>query len=133
MLKWVESNCREECSGAKGYRFSDKGSGIWPEGAAQLAVGYRYLGDRKQADAILDEVLRISPCNREDGRSAAASGIPAAYPNCAYTGFIKEFAPGVVDKWVYPARQHLGATVWFLFAVRGTNPYWLEGTPSCVK
>jgi exo-beta-1,3-glucanase (GH17 family) len=129
ILEWVEANCREETPSGNGYRFSDKGKGVWPEGCAHVATAYHYLGDKKKAETVLDELLKLVHPTRPDEMAARPAGIPAAITDVAETGFRKQFAPGIVDKWTYPARPHLGATAWFLLAVRGVNPYWLEGTP----
>jgi exo-beta-1,3-glucanase (GH17 family) len=129
ILEWVEAHCREEASSGSGYRFSDKGKGVWPEGCAHVASSYLYLGEKKRAMAVLDNLLKLTPPARPGGKNVRPAGIPAAVAGVAETGFIKEFAPGVVDKWTYPARPHLGASAWFLLAGHGTNPYWLEGPP----
>lgn len=130
VLAWVEAHCREEGGGVSGYRFSDRGKGIWPEGCSQMAACYRYLGDNRRAEAILGKLLRVSPSGSGPGEGTASHGILAAHAKAAETGFIKEFYPGVAGKWNYPRRQHLGATAWFLLAMRAANPYWLEGLPS---
>lgn len=146
-LKWVEENCRlghrgtnPECLGVAGYRFSNKGRGVWFEGSAHVAAAYRYLGDQPHAEGILDEIVRANPVGQPAAHGVAGAGVPmagggiyAACPDPAETGFLKEFAPGVIDKWTYPRRLHIGATAWFLLAQRGVNPYWLNGPPATLK
>src|SRR5205823_973399 len=102
----------------------------WPEGCAHVAASYHYLGDKKRAGIVLDELLKLTPPSKSGAKGARPVGIPAAITGVAETGFEKEFAPEVVDKWTYPARQHIGATAFFLLAARGRNAYWIEGSPS---
>ena len=140
-LGWVErqETCRIEsqagCPNVAGYRFSDKGTGVWFEGSAHLAAAYRYLGDTGRAKMILEEMMRANPVSDSGtsgipGAPVPPGGIYAGCPHPVKTGFLKEFAPGVVEPWTYPRRLHIGATAWFLFAMRGVSPYWLNGPPS---
>jgi hypothetical protein len=124
-IKWVEENCREQHSGdctASGYKFSNNGSGVWFEGTAQMAAVYNYLGDSKKADEIVNAVLRAN--SLQSSASGSVRGIYAACPDPAFTGFIKEFVPGI-KPWNYPRRLHIGATAWLGIAMAGLNPYWL--------
>lgn len=123
-LAWVEERCRRDEAGLPGYSFSAEGKGIWPEGCAHLAMSYHYVGAKDRAEKILREIIAVSP----EGESGS-KGILAAYPELAETGFLKEFAPGVVGPWTYPRRPHVGASAWFIMASLGANPYWLDGPP----
>lgn len=140
-IGWVEMTVRvaniPECPGVSGYRFSNQGSGVWFEGSAHLAAAYRYIRDDQRAESVVNEIIRANPIRppaedngREAGLPPSVGGIEAACPDPAATGFIKEFAPGVVGPWTYPKRPHVGATAWFLLAARGANPFWLNRAPS---
>jgi hypothetical protein len=136
LLRWVEGNCRLRSGGGEGYTFSDKGKGIWPEGCAHVAACWRYLKQRERAEAVLAQVAKLSPVEKPAKPRVRGAGVPpsvggilAAYPSKVETGFIKEFAEGVVGQWTYPSRPALGSTCWFLLAAAGVNPYWVEGPP----
>jgi len=127
-LDWLERNCRVEQGDAKGYRFSNKGRGIWPEGSAHLATCYRVLGNSAEARRVLLEMLYLDPPRELKSLGVSGpdpfGGIHAAYGGEADTGIRQDYG-----EWTYKPRQHIGATAWFLLAARGRNPYWLEGTP----
>ncbi len=102
-----------------GYDFSyipgavGEPDGIWYEGTAQMSVVYQYTGDTSRAELItgfLESSLDIS------------GGLYAANIDGLTTGFdlpLEEPTP-----WLYYHRLHVGATVWYLFADGGINPYW---------
>lgn len=133
-LAWVEKNCRLHVRSHDGYLFSNNGKGIWPEGCAQLAAAYHYLGQPARGQAILGDIISLKPLTALPSGSvpSARHAIQAAWPHVAETGIVKEFAPGVVGMWSYPARPHLGATAWFIMAATGKNPYWLDGPPLAI-
>ena len=137
-IQWVESNCRVGIGPFRGYRFSNQGEGCWPEGAAQLAAAYRYVGTADRADEICREIAKFNLVAARDARTSmqvagpiAPGAIRAAYPVAAKTGFIKDFGGPVPEAWVYLPRDHVGATAWFVLATQpeGSNPYWLHGPP----
>ncbi len=127
IINWVERHCRQHICGHSGYAFSDVGTGIWPEGAGHLSCCYSYLRDFDNNRRVLREMTRLDLAKlHDDTQPAAAAGIAAAYPETAETGLVKEFAAGLVDMWKYPARDHVGATAWFVLAAHGANPYWID-------
>ena len=119
-LKWAQKHCSDKSGGVSGYRFSNRGTGIWPEGSGHIAACYRLLQKPSEARAELISVARLALSAKNH-----AKGIQASYGGSADTGFIKQFGkrPQDVKKWIYPPEPHLGASVWFLMAV---NPYWID-------
>jgi hypothetical protein len=118
-LDWAESNLFYEvcpaCEASNGYRFSNTGSGCWPEGTAHMALAWQAAGDLDRANRLLQS-LRSTRVLASETTSKA---MPAACGTEAVTGY----------GWNYPADvPHIGATAWYLFAELGHNPFW--GIPS---
>jgi len=114
-LAWAESELYCEacpaCEAASGYRFSDAGSGCWPEGTAHMALAWQALDNQVRATRLLESLRRI----RVPVPGLAGEAIPAACGADAVTGY----------GWNYPAGvPHIGATAWYLFAELGHNPFW---------
>lgn len=132
-IKWVEKACKVNERGHSGFRFSDKGSNCWPEGAAQLAAVYRYLDRPERAQQILAEIVSSCPVESPSRASTfsvsgpdVGGGIKAAYPVDAGTGFIKDFGGRKPEQWFFKSRYHVGATSWFVLASQSDcNPFWL--------
>jgi hypothetical protein len=144
-IAWVIECCRvtnlPACPNISGYQFSDKGYGLWLEGAAHLAATYHYLKDDEKARATLGELVRASAADPTTGGGIykildeMARGAIYAASRChdpAGTGFKKVFFEKEED-WTYPARPHLGATAWFLLASQKANPYWFAMPPITLK
>lgn len=136
-IDWVEAKCKSNLQPASKagpvYKFSDKGTGLWFEGTAQMAAVYHYLGRDDEASKILNEISRLNPPGSTDSIQSG-EGIYAAWKERAWTGYWKYFGliidgKAVHEKWNYAVRPHVGATAWFLLAANGTNPYWLSINP----
>jgi len=100
------------------FKQNGKGGGIWPEGTAQMAVGYTFLGKTDKASQIMD----FLQTKLIDG------AMPAALPNDAltdtlFTGFYLSNG----QPWNYFRRKHLGASAWYVLGSYGAaNPYYLN-------
>ncbi len=112
-LWWAEKNCfvkRCPVCGAVGFDFNNDRDGVWYEGTAQVALGFLFTGEREKYNNLV-KLLKKAQLN--------SGAIPAACHDGVSTGF----------GWKYYKRAHLGATCWFLFALKGFNPYWNSYIP----
>lgn len=109
-LQWAEENCQLKESGIEGFDFNNDRDGIWFEGTAQMALAYRFIGEKNKSDRFLSQLRKaqLKATNNNE------KGIVAASHDGVSTGF----------EWKYFNRLHIGATAWFIFAQTGYNPYW---------
>ena len=113
-LNFVEDNMDFDC----GYDFSiipgEAQDGIWYEGTAQMAAVYKYIGNYEEAGLLIDCILGFG--------QAPSYCVYAASKDGLTTGFDLPTDPP--EPWLYYKREHIGATAWYIFAVKGINPYW---------
>lgn len=100
-----------------GFDFNQDGDGVWYEGTAHMALAYRILGKRRQAQQLLaflkanqDESGGMFASNRE-------SGITTGF-------FLPDGSP-----WLYFRRLHVGTTAWYILAEKEVNPFWMTKNP----
>jgi hypothetical protein len=104
----------------EGFDFSyvpaeTKQRGVWMEGTAQALLCYQAIEDTERV-ARLSAVL--TSFSNPDGSINATDGIEL------FTGL---YLAGSGAAWVYPPRQHLGATAWKALAEMKINPFELIG------
>ncbi|MDD2889486.1 MAG: T9SS type A sorting domain-containing protein [bacterium] len=119
-INWAEENCRDSCGTFQGFHFSTIRDGIWWEGTAQMCCAFQNKGDNAKADTFLDQLKNWQSNNVPVGNN---KGIGACYPDSIYTGMDKMWG-----QWNYYNRLHIGATSWYIFALKKVNPYWLKDT-----
>ena len=96
-----------------GFDFNDDRDGVWVEGTAQAALGYRINGDHAASERLLT--------------SLSADRTPSGLLNATRvarltTGLSLDPTGGVTDFFYY-RRPHLGATAWAVLAETGWNPF----------
>jgi hypothetical protein len=109
-VRWAEKNCYlESCPvcGAEGFDFNTDRDGVWFEGTAQMAVVYAFLGEKDNYNHAIEMI-------EKEHKRDIRGGINSACRDNLTTGF----------DWKYFRRLHTGATVWYIFAKLGINPYW---------
>ena len=108
-VEWNERNCLvikcQHGCGTSGFDFNNDRDGVWFEGTAQQALAFALMGDEKKYQATIKSLKM--------GQSASG-GIYATCHDGVTTGF----------NWKYNRRIHLGATCWYIFAMKRWNPYW---------
>lgn len=120
-LTWALTHCRAgKVAQALDYNCND-GDGAWWEGTAQAAAALRLLKMETRAAPII-AALRKAQIKQGD----LAGALPAASKCGLTTGFYKTWAStGETLPVRYSNAPHIGATAWFIFALRGDNPFFL--------
>ncbi len=118
-LDWAEKNCIAKHGG--GFDFNTDKDGTWFEGTSQVCLAFRMLknNDLKNNDAAEKYLTAIRQV-QVSSPNANGKGISAASRDSLTTGF--EVMPGI--PWLYYNRLHIGATAWYIFALRGYNAFW---------
>lgn len=111
----AESLCRRETSQYTGFCFSEHGDGLWWEGTGQMTCAYKFMNKIVKADTFLSELRRW----QNSAPHSNGKGIVATHPDSSYTGMDRFWG-----RWYYFARLDIGATVWYIFAENGYNPFW---------
>ena len=96
-----------------GFDFNGDRDGIWVEGTAQAALGYRIAGNPGVADQLL----------RSIETDMTASGLLNATRNARLTTGLSIDPTSSVPDFFYYRRPHLGATAWAVLAATGWNPF----------
>ncbi|MGD9211289.1 MAG: hypothetical protein PVI90_10960 [Desulfobacteraceae bacterium] len=120
-LDWAVTHCKANIT--YGYDFNcGDGDGAWWEGTAQMALALKTVKKTKLYDNIMTR-LRAAQI-----RSGASKGAMPAASKCGLT-------TGIYKLWIstqenlpllYPNSPHVGATAWYIFALLGKNPFFLE-------
>lgn len=122
-VEWALRHCRAGTDYPQAFDFNcHDGDGAWWEGTAQMAVALTMLGREDEAKPLLS-LLRQAQIT--DGPAAGA--LPAASKCGLSTGFYHFWPSENKEKpWCYPNTPHIGATAWYLFALLGKNPFFLD-------
>jgi hypothetical protein len=113
ILDYVETHHQTD----GGFDFNQDGDGIWYEGTAHMALAYRILGKRRQAQ----QLLAFLQANQDESGGMFASNQESGIT----TGFF--LADG--SPWLYFRRLHVGTTAWYVLAEKGVNPFWVKKNP----
>jgi exo-beta-1,3-glucanase (GH17 family) len=93
-----------------GIDFDIDKDGIWPEGTGQAILAFQATGRQSWSTTILSDAAFV----QEHAPRANRKGIVAALHDCLTTNL----------GWFYYNRLHVAPTAWYIFAMRGHNPYW---------
>ena len=96
-----------------GFDFNDDRDGVWVEGTAQAALGYRFLHD----DARADQLLEAMAADR------TPSGLLNATRVDRLTTGLSIGPDSPQPDFFYFRRPHLAPTAWACFAALGWNPF----------
>jgi hypothetical protein len=96
-----------------GFDFNDDRDGLWVEGTAQMALAYRLVGRKADADRLLTVL---------DGQISPGGLYWATREPRITTGLALSKDSPTADFYYY-RRPHLGATAWVALAARGWNPF----------
>uniref|UniRef100_A0A832A3C8 Uncharacterized protein n=1 Tax=Desulfacinum infernum TaxID=35837 RepID=A0A832A3C8_9BACT len=112
-LDWVLNRAQVSQAGYSGFDFNDDRDGIWWEGTAQMVVALELAGRADEASFYRQHMIRWQAEALEgDGKA-----IVAATVDHLTTGL----------DWTYGRKRHVGATAWFIFALKSFNPFWPKG------
>jgi hypothetical protein len=122
VLSWALTHCRAgKIEHALDYNCND-GDGAWWEGTAQAAAALHFVKQDAQAEPL---IAALKAAQVREG--AFAGGLPAASICGLTTGFYKTWGPtGKTLPVRYSNAPHIGATAWFIFALRAENPFFLS-------
>lgn len=113
-IEWIENNCQVEgCSAdcdIRGFDYNNDRDGVWLEGTAQMCLAYEVVGGHEEAKVYLYELAKA----QKECVHGNELGLVAACRDSVTTGF----------GWEYHSRLHVGATAWYILALRHHNPYW---------
>jgi hypothetical protein len=96
-----------------GFDFNGDRDGVWVEGTAQAALGYRIAGQTEAAARLLRTL---------DGDRTPTGLLNATRSAQVTTGLSIDPTQTVPD-FLYYKRPHLGATAWAVLAATGWNPF----------
>lgn len=96
-----------------GFDFNGDRDGVWIEGTAQAALGYRINGDTRRGGRLLAGLKA----------DQTPSGLLNASRTARLTTGLSIDPTGTVPDFFYFRRPHLGATAWAVLAETGWNPF----------
>lgn len=121
VLEFAREHHQIETEDRIGFDFNEDRDGIWFEGTAHMATAYRILGLDDRAAPLMETLCEAQLSLPRSRQSLPVPfkdpiGLVAGDRNGISTGFDFQIME----------RLHIGATAWFIFALRGVNPYYLD-------
>lgn len=97
-----------------GFDFNGDRDGVWVEGTAQAALGYRIAGQAARSDELVRGLMQ----------DRSSSGLlNATRQSRITTGLSIDPSAGTTADFFYYKRPHLGATSWAAIAALAWNPF----------